>query len=32
MLARLFEPVRYFGALIVAAGVGSLIGWLHNAL
>lgn len=30
MWARLVEPLRYFGALIIAGGVGSLIGWLHN--
>lgn len=30
MLGRLTEPLRYFGALIAAAGVGSLVGWLHN--
>ena len=32
MLARLAEPARYFGALIIAAGIGSLIGWLHNVV
>lgn len=31
MLPRLYEPLRYFGALIVSGGVGCLIGWLHNA-
>ena len=30
MLARLIEPLRYFGALIFAAAIGSLIGWLQN--
>lgn len=30
MIARLAEPLRYFGALVIAAGFGSLIGWLHN--
>lgn len=30
MLARLIEPLRYFGALIAAAAIGSLMGWLHN--
>lgn len=30
MWVRLAEPARYFGALLAAAALGSLIGWLQN--